>query len=188
MFCHKEAKVGGGYTCPRCKARVCELPTECQICGLALVSSPHLARTYHHLFPVMPFNEVSQILPIRLQQKLPQTCFGCQQSLLSHDVCGSSCIEQVTAKSKYSVHLVQDLLDQLYMTTRFTKPDLWSGYWQVRAAARNRVEATYVTQYDSFEFLFMLFGLTNAFIIFCKNQIQPPCILPKMQPAFLPGL
>ncbi|KAM7496704.1 hypothetical protein LguiA_021118 [Lonicera macranthoides] len=26
--CYKAAKVGGGYTCPRCKARVCELPTE----------------------------------------------------------------------------------------------------------------------------------------------------------------
>lgn len=45
--CHKEAKFGGGYTCPRCKARVCELPTECRICGLTLVSSPHLARSYH---------------------------------------------------------------------------------------------------------------------------------------------
>uniref|UniRef100_A0A7N0UG12 VWFA domain-containing protein n=1 Tax=Kalanchoe fedtschenkoi TaxID=63787 RepID=A0A7N0UG12_KALFE len=34
--CHKEAKVGGGYTCPRCKARICEVPTECRICGLTL--------------------------------------------------------------------------------------------------------------------------------------------------------
>lgn len=82
--CHREAKIGGGYTCPRCKARVCELPLECRICGLTLVSSPHLARSYHHLFPVAPFNEVSHTLPIRLQQKLPQACFGCQQSLLSH--------------------------------------------------------------------------------------------------------
>lgn len=81
--CHKEAKVGGGYTCPRCKARVCELPTECLICGLTLVSSPHLARSYHHLFPVTPFNEISS-LPSRMLQKSPQTCFGCQQSLASH--------------------------------------------------------------------------------------------------------
>ncbi|XP_038979096.1 general transcription factor IIH subunit 2-like isoform X1 [Phoenix dactylifera] len=82
--CHKEAKVGGGYTCPRCKARVCELPTECQICGLTLVSSPHLARSYHHLFPVTPFNEVSSRIPTKWSQKLPQTCYGCQQSLVSH--------------------------------------------------------------------------------------------------------
>ncbi|KAK9127277.1 hypothetical protein Syun_016074 [Stephania yunnanensis] len=78
--CHKEAKVGGGYTCPRCKARVCELPTECQICGLTLVSSPHLARSYHHLFPITPFNDVSPTLPN--SHKLPRACFGCRQPLI----------------------------------------------------------------------------------------------------------
>ncbi|KAI8541323.1 hypothetical protein RHMOL_Rhmol08G0052200 [Rhododendron molle] len=80
--CHKEAKVGGGYTCPRCKARVCELPTECRICGLTLVSSPHLARSFHHLFPITPFDDVSlPSLPIGPHQMLPKNCFGCQQSL-----------------------------------------------------------------------------------------------------------
>lgn len=81
--CHKEAKVAGGYTCPRCKARVCELPTECCICGLTLVSSPHLARSYHHLFPITPFIDVSPSLPNNLHHKVPKSCFGCQQSLLS---------------------------------------------------------------------------------------------------------
>lgn len=78
--CHKEAKVGGGYTCPRCKARVCDLPTECRICGLALVSSPHLARSYHHLFPITPFDEFSPSLNTP-HHMLPRSCFGCQQSL-----------------------------------------------------------------------------------------------------------
>ncbi|KAL5998601.1 General transcription factor IIH subunit 2 [Asimina triloba] len=79
--CHKEAKVGGGYTCPRCKARVCELPTECGICGLTLVSSPHLARSYHHLFPIAPFIEVSSTTASNPYQKLPKNCFSCQQSI-----------------------------------------------------------------------------------------------------------
>ncbi|KAI7839973.1 hypothetical protein COHA_006294 [Chlorella ohadii] len=48
----------GGYTCPKCKARVAELPSQCHVCGLSLVASPHLARSYHHLFPVKPFSEV----------------------------------------------------------------------------------------------------------------------------------
>lgn len=81
--CHKEAKFGGGYTCPRCKARVCELPTECRICGLTLISSPHLARSYHHLFPVTPFNEVSASLLNNPHGRLSKTCFGCKQSLSS---------------------------------------------------------------------------------------------------------
>ncbi|KAI3791416.1 hypothetical protein L2E82_05185 [Cichorium intybus] len=80
--CHKEAKFGGGYTCPRCKARVCELPTECRICGLTLVSSPHLARSYHHLFPVTPFDDVAPSI-VPNQHRRPKNCFGCQQSLLN---------------------------------------------------------------------------------------------------------
>ncbi|RAL44086.1 hypothetical protein DM860_015007 [Cuscuta australis] len=80
--CHKETKVGGGYTCPRCKSRVCELPTECCICGLTLVSSPHLARSYHHLFPITPFEDVSPYIRNNLQIT-QKKCFGCQQSLLN---------------------------------------------------------------------------------------------------------
>ena len=49
----------GGFVCPRCKARVKELPCECHVCRLTLISSPHLARSYHHLFPVAPFEELS---------------------------------------------------------------------------------------------------------------------------------
>lgn len=44
-----------GYECPRCGAWLSEMPTECTLCGLTLVSSPHLARSYHHLFPVPLF-------------------------------------------------------------------------------------------------------------------------------------
>ncbi|PHT59708.1 hypothetical protein CQW23_02071 [Capsicum baccatum] len=80
--CHKEAKVCGGYTCPRCKARICELPTECCICGLTLVSSPHLARSYHHLFPIRPFDDVSPLV-LKDFHKLPKNCFGCQLSILN---------------------------------------------------------------------------------------------------------
>ena len=42
----------------RRRARVAELPGACHVCALMLVSSPHLARSYHHLFPVPPFTEV----------------------------------------------------------------------------------------------------------------------------------
>lgn len=50
--------VAGAYACPRCKGSVEELPSQCHICGLTLVSSPHLARSYHHLFPVKLFEEI----------------------------------------------------------------------------------------------------------------------------------
>lgn len=36
----------GGCLCPRCGSKVCEVPTDCEICGLMVVSSPHLARRW----------------------------------------------------------------------------------------------------------------------------------------------
>ncbi|KAJ3130963.1 hypothetical protein HK100_007084 [Physocladia obscura] len=47
-----------GYECPRCKTTICELPTDCPVCSLTLVSSVLLARSYHHLFPVPTYKEV----------------------------------------------------------------------------------------------------------------------------------
>ncbi|KAF5380442.1 hypothetical protein D9615_004478 [Tricholomella constricta] len=39
---------------------VCDVPTDCDICGLMIVSSPHLARSYHHLFPVKGYDAVGR--------------------------------------------------------------------------------------------------------------------------------
>lgn len=56
LFCNNPSMKGRlGYACPRCTAWLSEMPCECTLCGLTLVSSPHLARSYHHLFPVPKF-------------------------------------------------------------------------------------------------------------------------------------
>lgn len=62
----------GGYNCPQCNSKYCELPVECLSCGLTLVSAPHLARSYHHLFPVANFKEV----PFENQA---DKCYACQK-------------------------------------------------------------------------------------------------------------
>lgn len=49
--CHSKLKTLG-FVCPRCSSQICDVPTECRVCGLTVVSSPHLARSYRHLFPV----------------------------------------------------------------------------------------------------------------------------------------
>jgi transcription initiation factor TFIIH subunit 2 len=49
------------YTCPQCLAKIQELPADCVVCGLKLVLSPHLARSFHHLFPVAPFSEYATL-------------------------------------------------------------------------------------------------------------------------------
>ena len=45
------------FMCPQCKGKNAELPVDCAVCGLKLVLAPHLARSFHHLFPVPPFLE-----------------------------------------------------------------------------------------------------------------------------------
>lgn len=46
-----------GWQCPRCHSLANSVPSDCAICGLKLLSSSHLARSYHHLFPVPSFEE-----------------------------------------------------------------------------------------------------------------------------------
>ena len=55
--CHAEMR-SQGFLCPRCMSKVCDVPTDCDVCGLMVVSAPHLARSYHHLFPVKPYDAV----------------------------------------------------------------------------------------------------------------------------------
>jgi transcription initiation factor TFIIH subunit 2 len=47
------------YSCPQCQAKMSDLPSDCAVCGLKLVLAPHLARSFHHLFPVPAFSEIS---------------------------------------------------------------------------------------------------------------------------------
>jgi len=55
--CHSKLN-RGGYLCSRCGSKVCSLPAECPACGLTLILSTHLARSYHHLFPLKNWREV----------------------------------------------------------------------------------------------------------------------------------
>lgn len=48
------------FKCPRCFSKVCSLPTECPTCSLSLLLSTHLARSYHHLFPLRTWSVVEQ--------------------------------------------------------------------------------------------------------------------------------
>ncbi|CEJ62084.1 Putative Component of the core form of RNA polymerase transcription factor TFIIH (Eurofung) [Penicillium brasilianum] len=68
--CHSKPS-RGGYLCSRCGSKVCSLPAECPSCGLTLILSTHLARSYHHLFPLMNWVEV----PWRRASST--ACFAC---------------------------------------------------------------------------------------------------------------
>eukprot|EP00842_Homolaphlyctis_polyrhiza_P000725 jgi/Hompol1/1653/HPOL_000827-RA len=81
--CH-HTLIRKAHICPRCLATICEIPTDCCLCSLTLVSSPSLARSYHHLFPVPNFVEVDSTAQQQQQQQQqrsstanPSHCFAC---------------------------------------------------------------------------------------------------------------
>lgn len=67
-----------GYTCSRCQSKVCALPTTCPVCELTLILSTHLARSYHHLFPLRNWVEVSWAKAAASSDQ--SGCFGCLAS------------------------------------------------------------------------------------------------------------
>jgi transcription initiation factor TFIIH subunit 2 len=64
-----------GYLCSRCETKVCNLPAECPACGLTLILSTHLARSYHHLFPLRNWVEVPWS-----KAGTSKVCFSCLTS------------------------------------------------------------------------------------------------------------
>ncbi|KAL7343596.1 Ssl1-like-domain-containing protein [Rhodotorula toruloides] len=73
--CHGKLKTVG-YSCPRCKARLCDVPTECRVCGLTVVNAPQLARSYRHLFPVTNYERVMHLSRRPSDDDAP-SCFTC---------------------------------------------------------------------------------------------------------------
>ncbi len=75
----------GGYACPQCKTRCNgQLPLTCHVCGLNLLSSPHLARSYHHLIAVPAFVEVPRVSMDLHGGEVGQaslSCFCCNEEL-----------------------------------------------------------------------------------------------------------
>ena len=71
--CHGNLTMGG-YTCSRCSAKVCSLPITCPSCQLTLLLSTHLARSYHHLFPLRNWATVSWS---RAREVGSRQCVGC---------------------------------------------------------------------------------------------------------------
>lgn len=66
-------------------------------------------------------------------------------------------LNKVTIKNKYLVPLIQNLMDKFV----FTKLDLRFGYLQMIIDDGDEHKTTCVMRFGAYEFLVILFGLTN---------------------------
>ncbi|KAL8990599.1 MAG: hypothetical protein Q9169_008085, partial [Polycauliona sp. 2 TL-2023] len=97
--CHSRP-TSGGYLCSRCSSKVCSLPTTCPACSLTLILSTHLARSYHHLFPLQNWTTVAWSHAISSAHKHKTICFGCQAPFPTHPIKTAKEVSKATLPTK----------------------------------------------------------------------------------------
>jgi hypothetical protein len=75
-------------------------------------------------------------------------------------------LNKVTVKNEYPLPRIDDIFYQLKDAKIFSKIDLISGYHQVRINDEDISKTAFRTRYDHYEFMVVLFGLSNAPVVF----------------------
>jgi hypothetical protein len=71
-------------------------------------------------------------------------------------------LNAITIKDHYPLPLIHEIQDQIRGTKWFTKLDITDAYNHIRIADGDEWKTAFRTKFGHFEYLVMLFGLTNA--------------------------
>nr|GEY26982.1 putative reverse transcriptase domain-containing protein [Tanacetum cinerariifolium] len=85
-------------------------------------------------------------------------------------------LNKLTVKNRYPLPRIDDLFDQLYSSSAYSKIDLRLGYHQLRVRDEDIPKTAFRTRYVHYEFQVMPFGLTNTPAVFMDlmNSVCKP--------------